>query len=83
MKLLLLALSVLVQLTSGRDPRPIAISDNKLQVTNNFVRVPINIIKGSNSLYASLFVGTPAQPIAPTVYTDTFAITVVGSAFKS
>jgi len=51
--------------------------------TDRTVRVPLTLVKGSNSMYAMMYVGEPSQPISPTVYTDTFAITVTSEAFKS
>ena len=51
--------------------------------TNRTVRVPLTLVKGSNSLYANMYVGNPSQPITPTVYTDTFAITITSNAFKT
>ncbi len=50
---------------------------------NRTVRVPLTLVSGSNSLYANILVGTPpTQLITPTVYSDTYAITITASSFK-
>ena len=75
MKLVALLL-VLISCAAARSPQAFGAGDRT-------VKVPLTLQKGSNSLYANLYIGNPPQLITPTVYTDTFQITITSSTFKS